>query len=65
MGKSFQRGLLAVNFKTPSQVQFAEELRQASAARQERAEYGAAIIAGVVVGFIGSAVIMAAPFFGM
>lgn len=62
MGKSFQRGLVAAGYMNAAQAAFFHELREASAKRQERAEYLASCIAGVALGVLVCAVNAAFPF---
>lgn len=62
MGKSFQRGLVAAGYMNAAQAAFFHELREASAKRQERAEYFAAILCGVALGVLVCAINTALPF---
>lgn len=62
MGKTLSRGMIAPDYMNAAQAAFFHELREASAKRQERAEFIAACIAGVALGVIISAIQVAFPF---
>jgi hypothetical protein len=53
------------NARLALQTLLCSELRQASQARETRAQFTAAAIAGVTLGVLASALYFAAPFFGV